>query len=77
MGPTSTPMESRRENTFSAQNRETPKRFMIFDRKKGGSVFRHFFTPPSYNSAVMDVHHATSRRGGGRMHGPSLPRGTP
>ena len=37
--PHTYPMESGPGNTFSAQNRQKTKRFMIFDPKKGGVIF--------------------------------------
>ena len=45
--PHTNPMESGPGNTFSAQNREKKnKRFMIFDPKKGGSIFDPSPQPP-------------------------------
>ena len=39
-------MESGPGNTFSAQNQNKTKRFMIFDPKKGGVIFFDIFDPP-------------------------------
>ena len=37
--PHTNPMESGPGNTFSAQNQKNPKRFMIFNPKRGGVIF--------------------------------------
>ena len=46
--PHTNPMESGPGNTFSAQNRKKPKRFMISNIKRGGVHFSTFLTPPPH-----------------------------
>ena len=51
--PHANPMESGPGNSFSAQNREKTKRFLIFIPKKGGGHFFDIFDPPPPTSLRM------------------------